>query len=248
MKQREHKILELLTEQQRIEVSSLAEMLSVSQVTIRKDLDALEEKGVIRREHGWAVLRSADDINGRIAYHFETKWAIAQKAASLIQGGETILIESGSCCALFAESLGESGKEITILTNSAFIAGYVRRFSNLQVILLGGQLQKDAQVTVGPLVKACLQDFHVDKMFIGADGFLPDAGFTNNDFLRAQAVRDMAEAASSVTVLTESLKFSKGGTVPLRLGKKLNQVITDGNILPETKELLETQNISLIFI
>ena len=71
MKNRTNKILELLTSEKRIEVSQLAEHLGVSQVTIRKDLDALEAKGIIKREHGHAVLCSTDDINGIIAYHYE---------------------------------------------------------------------------------------------------------------------------------------------------------------------------------
>lgn len=68
-----NKILELLTKDNKIEVSHLAEELGVSQVTMRKDLDTLESKGVIKREHGFALLCSTDDINGRIAYHYEEK-------------------------------------------------------------------------------------------------------------------------------------------------------------------------------
>ena len=83
MKNRTNKILELLTSEKRIEVSQLAEYLGVSQVTIRKDLDALEAKGIIKREHGHAVLCSTDDINGRIAYHYEEKKKIALKATEL---------------------------------------------------------------------------------------------------------------------------------------------------------------------
>lgn len=73
MKNRTNKILELLTAEKKIEVSHLAEQLGVSQVTVRKDLDTLENKGIIKREHGFAVLCSTDDINGRIAYHYEEK-------------------------------------------------------------------------------------------------------------------------------------------------------------------------------
>ena len=75
MKNRANKILELLTfsPENKMEVTALAEKLQVSQVTIRKDLDALENKGIIKREHGIALLCSTDDINGRIAYHYEEK-------------------------------------------------------------------------------------------------------------------------------------------------------------------------------
>ena len=92
MKNRGNKILELLTKDNKIEVSHLAEELGVSQVTMRKDLDTLESKGVIKREHGFALLCSTDDINGRIAYHYEEKRKIAQKASGLVSNGDTIMI------------------------------------------------------------------------------------------------------------------------------------------------------------
>ena len=115
MKKRSNQILELLADENKMEVSLLAEKLGVSQVTIRKDLDELESKGIIVREHGFALLRSMDDINGRIAYHYEAKRKIAQKAEELISDGDTIMIESGSCCALLADTLTISKKDLTII-------------------------------------------------------------------------------------------------------------------------------------
>lgn len=159
MKNRTNKILELLTSEKRIEVSQLAEYLGVSQVTIRKDLDALEAKGIIKREHGHAVLCSTDDINGRIAYHYEEKKKIALKATELVHEGDTIMIESGSCCALLADTLTQLHKDLTIITNSAFIAEYIRGKSNFQIILLGGIYQQDSQVMVGPMVQECVSNF-----------------------------------------------------------------------------------------
>ena len=159
MKNRTNKILELLTSEKKVEVSQLAEYLDVSQVTVRKDLDALEAKGIIKREHGYAVLCSADDINGRIAYHYEEKKKIALKAAELVSEGDTIMIESGSCCALLADTLTQLHKDLTIITNSAFIAAYIRGKSNFQIILLGGIYQQDSQVMVGPMVQECVSNF-----------------------------------------------------------------------------------------
>ena len=98
MNKRQTTILDLLSKSKKIEVSSLALMLDVSQVTIRKDLDALEKSGIIIREHGYAVLNDSDDINTRLAYHYEIKQKIARKAAETIHDGETLMIESGSCC------------------------------------------------------------------------------------------------------------------------------------------------------
>ena len=230
MKNRGNKILELLTKNNKIEVSLLAEELCVSQVTMRKDLDELESKGIIKREHGFALLCSADDINGRIAYHYEEKRKIAEKAAELISNGDTIMIENGSCCALLADTLTATKKDLTIITNSAFIAEYIRGKSNFQINLLGGIYQQDSQVMVGPMILQCVENFFVDRFFIGTDGYSTKMGFTNQDQMRAQAVRDMARQAEEVIVLTESEKFSKRGIVPLNLKDQIKAVITDSEI------------------
>lgn len=248
MKNRTNKILELLTSEKRIEVSQLAEHLGVSQVTIRKDLDALESKGIIKREHGHAVLCSTDDINGRIAYHYEEKKKIALKATELVNEGDTIMIESGSCCALLADTLTQLHKDLTIITNSAFIAEYIRGKSNFQIILLGGIYQQDSQVMVGPMVQECVSNFFVDYFFIGTDGYDSRIGFSNRDQMRAQAVRDMSHQAEQIIVLTESDKFSKRGVVPLNLKDKIKTVITDHSIDSSYVQELNNQNIQVVTI
>lgn len=245
MSKRSDQILEMLTEQGRIEVSRLSEVLGVSQVTIRKDLDELEGRGIIVREYGCAVLKSPDDISSRLAYHYEAKRKIAERAAELVSNGDTIMIESGSCCALLAETLAKDKKDLTIITNSAFIAGYIRGNPNVQVVLLGGIYQQDSQVMVGPLVGQCARNFCVDLFFIGADGYSPQMGFTNRDQLRAQAVQEMSAQAEQVVVLTESEKFGKRGVVPLGLSDKLRSVITDSRIDSSVTELLQSKGISV---
>lgn len=248
MNNRANQILELLTEENRMEVSLLAEKLNVSQVTVRKDLDALENRGIIKREHGFAVLRSMDDINGRIAYHYDTKHRIAKKASELIHDGDTIMIESGSCCALLADVLTAQKKDLTIITNSAFISNYIRGKSDFQIILLGGIYQQDSQVLVGPMIRECAENFCVDLFFIGTDGYSTRTGFTNRDQMRAQAVRDMALRAEQVIVLTESVKFSKHGVVPLNLKNQIKTVITDNQITDSVIAELKSLNIEVLSI
>ena len=244
MKKREPLILELLAENGRMEVSALAEKLGTSQVTVRKDLDALEKRGIIRREHGFAIFGGSDDLNNRLAVHYEEKRRIAGYAASLISRGETVMIENGSCCALFAEELARTNPGVTILTNSAFIASYIRHNSSVNIVLLGGDFQKDAQVMVGPILRVCATQFYVDKLFIGVDGYSEELGFTGNDHLRVQAVRDMAEHADRVFVITESSKFSRHGVVPLSLPKeKPIHVITDSLLPAETEQVLQQRGI-----
>lgn len=246
MGKRDSQILEVMTTKGRIEVSTLAEMLGVSSVTMRKDLDSLEQRGVILREHGYAVLASIDNIQGRLAYHYQTKLAIAKSAAELVSDGETVMIESGSCCCLLARRLAEIRRDVTIITNSVFIAAYVRDIPSAQVILLGGDYQRDAQVTVGPLMRRCASGFHVRSLFIGTDGYKPDQGFYNADHLRAEAVRAMADQVDRVIVLTESEKFSRHGVAPMDINSQIELVITDDGITAEQRASLEAAGIQIL--
>lgn len=246
MNDRHTKILEYLTENKKTEVVKLSEILHVSQVTIRKDLDHLEALGLAKREHGYARLNSSDDINSRLAYHYDIKLKIAEKAAHLVEDGETIMIESGSCCVLVANEIARQRNDITIITNSAFIAEYIRKIPNVKTILLGGDYQNESQVMVGPMTRACAEAFFVDKFFIGTDGYNEKIGFTGNDYMRAEAVRDMAKQADKVIVVTEACKFQKKGVVSLLPLKDIHMLITDHTITEQYEKTLKANDITVI--
>lgn len=245
MKERQNRILDALTKHEKLEVKELAEMMEVSQVTIRKDLDALTKQGLIIRNHGYATLNNSDDMNNRLAYHYEMKQRIAKKVCEDIHDGETIMIESGSCCALVALEIAQSKKNITIITNSAFIADYIRN-EEVKVILLGGEYQASSQVLVGPITINNAKNFFVDKYFIGADGFSEKSGFTGKDYLRAETVREIAKQATQVIVVTESEKFGHIGTVNLLDTKNVAKVYTDTHIPQEDEIYLNEMNVEVI--
>ena len=242
---RQTKTLEILTQEERVEVARLAELVGASQVTVRKDLDLLESIGLIHREHGFAVIISDDDVGNRLAYHYDIKRAIAKAAAATVKDGETVMIESGSCCVLLADELAKTKRDITIVTNSAFIAGYIRKSPGVKIALLGGDYQTESQVMVGPLTRRCAEEYFVDKLFVGTDGFSQQTGFTGKDRMRAEAVRDMAKQAANVIVLTEAGKFSQHGVVVLLKTAQVHTVYTDGRIPSETESYLCGQGIQL---
>lgn len=242
--ERHSQILELLSENKKVEVTELSTLMGVSQVTIRKDLQTLEDNGLIKREHGFATLNSSDDMNTRLAYHYESKKKIAALAAKDVQDGETLMIESGSCCALLALELARTKKDLTIITNSAFICDFVRK-TGVRLILLGGEYQKEAQVMVGPMTKKCAEAFFVDKLFIGTDGFNEHFGFTGNDYLRAQTVQDLALQARQVNIITEANKFGQVGTVSLLPLEKVTRVYTDASISKQMEDVLFYLNIDI---
>lgn len=245
MNKRQSHILELLTQNKKIEVTKLSELLGVSQVTIRKDLDALSESGMLVREHGYATLNKSDDMNVRLAYHYQQKQQVAKKAVEAIQNGETIMIESGSCCALLALEIVKTKKDVTLITNSAFIADYIRKYTSTKIILLGGEYQHESQVMVGPMMRKCAEAFYVDKLFIGTDGFSIETGFTGNDYMRCEAVKDMARQSSKVMIVTESDKFHQKGISSLIDLKQVTCIYTDQGIPQEIEEYFKEKHIQV---
>ena len=242
MQLRHQQLLDLVNNNKRIPVAELAQKLGVSEVTTRKDLNLLEKAGLLRREHGFAIMISSDDITHHLSFNYDTKHAIAKQAAQTILNGETVMIESGACCALLSRELAATRRDITIVTNSAFIAAFIRKAPFARVLLLGGDFQNEAQVMVGPLLKKCLVDFSIDKFFIGTDGFSLKCGFMGNNLLRAEASRTMGERASKIMVLTESEKFKIQGVIPQFEAAEIHSVFTDTGIPANIKEHLQRQH------
>jgi len=238
---REEEIIAIVSEKKKIQVNELSNRLNVSKVTIRKDLDKLEQRGIIHRQHGFALINNFDDLNYRLSKHYDLKRKIAIEAAKQVADGETVMIESGSTCALLAEELAFHKQDVTIITNSCFIASYVRKSETIKIILLGGDYQKDSQVNVGPLLKQSVKNFFVDKLFVGIDGFDQTRGFTGSNMARSDASRCLANCAEKTIILTDSSKFTNKGIISVLSFTEVAEVYTD-NGLSEPHHLFLHEN------
>lgn len=245
MNQRNDDLLQIVNQRKKIEVNELATLLKVSKVTIRKDLTQLEQRGLLRRQHGFAIINNPNNLNFRLAQNYDVKRQIAHAAAELVADNETIMIESGSTCALLAEELAESGKHVTIITISFFIANYIRDYDNITVNVLGGEYQSEAQVAVGPITKMILANFHTDKLFVGVDGFDNQYGFYGNNIMRADTGRAMAENADRTYILTDSSKFKAPSTIKQLAFDDVYEVITDNQLLPTTANQIRAHDLKL---
>ena len=245
MRGRQTQIINILSDRKKITVLELAELLKVSDVTIRKDLAILEEKGLLKREHGFATMPESDDVSTRMIFSYEIKRKIAQKALESIKDGETLMIESGSCCALLAEEIVLNRRGITIITNSIFIANFLRDKVGARIILLGGEFQPESQVMIGPLIKKCAENFNVDKIFMGTDGF-NDVGAMSGDLMRAEAVRNMKKSTRQAIILTESKKFTQSGIVPLINYGEIDFIYTDDKISEDKRNFLEDKGVKIL--
>lgn len=248
VEQRQARIIEVLNKTGKVEVTALAKLCAVSLVTIRKDLTELEERGLLKREQGYAVPDTENDMRRRLTSNYSIKLQLAKKAADMITDGDTVMIESGTCCILTAEEISRTKKNVTIVTNSVFMAGYIGKNPNVHIVLLGGDYQADSQAVVGPITKMCAANFHVKYFFAGTDGYRPGMGFTGDNHLRVEALKSFAQNAEKTVIITESEKFGHQGIVPLFTTDDTDYVITDSG-LPETIiEELEEHHVNIIKI
>ncbi len=247
MNERHNRILGILTRDNRTSVNELAQELSVSSVTIRQDLTLLEREGLLKRVHGGAILRGADDITSRLGINYERKILIARKAASLIEDGETIFIESGSVNALFAKELA-GRSSITVVTTNVFIARQLRKSKGAKVILMGGIYQPESESLVGALTKACIEAVNFGKAFIGIDGFSPEAGLTSRDMMRAEIAAEIVRRARTSYVLTDSSKFGRSELSTICPVESIDCLITDTDIPREHRGFLESKGVEVVAV
>lgn len=207
LNERQNKILKLLSGGELTSVKILSEKLKVSSVTIRQDLNFLESEGLLKRVHGGAALRDADDIVNRMSINYEKKLRIARKLSQYVKEGETILIESGSANALLARELAE--KNVTIITTNVYIARQFRRNQKAGIILLGGIYQHESESLVGKITRVCIDQLNFNKAFLGIDGYTVKSGFTLRDLFRAEVSAYIIRKSSEVFIVSDSTKFGK---------------------------------------
>ncbi len=245
LNKRQNKILQILGKNQRTSVNTLAEMLNVSPVTIRQDLNYLEAEGLLKRIHGGAVLREADNLSDRLGVNYERKLKIAGKVSSCVDDGETILIESGSVNVLLARELLRT-KKVTIITTNVYIARQFRKNEQTGIIILGGIYQHDSESMVGKMTKACIDQININKAFIGIDGYTAETGFTLRDLLRAEVSSYIIQKAREVFIVSDSSKFGKKELTNICYPEDISHVATDDGLPSVYREELKKAGVDLI--
>jgi DeoR/GlpR family transcriptional regulator of sugar metabolism len=243
--ERQNTILELLGRNDQTTVKELALRLNVSSVTIRQDLNFLEMEGLLRRVHGGAVLKDADDLSNRLGINYEKKLNIARKLADHVRDGETILIESGSVNALLARELVKR-KRVTIITTNVYIARQFRRDEQANIILLGGVYQHESESLVGKITRICIDQVNYDKAFIGIDGYTKKTGFTLRDLFRAEISSHIINKSREVFIVSDSSKFGKTELTNICFLSDIHHIATDKDLPNPYKTEFEQAGIDLI--
>lgn len=235
---REGAILARLSGEGALTVSALATDLGVSEVTIRGDLRALEEQGMLVRTRGGARPTTLKSILQREKLNVELKQRIATAAAAMVRDEDNVMIEAGTTTALVARLLaGRAG--VQIVTNSALVFNNARINPSLSVILTGGVFRRESESFVGPLAERAVGDFNARLAFLGTDGFSPERGLTTRFVEGGQVAALMRGRAEETWLLADSTKFGQAGFVSFLPLAGITGVITDDGLPPGAVESLE---------
>ncbi|MGE8498512.1 MAG: DeoR/GlpR family DNA-binding transcription regulator [Pseudomonas sp.] len=243
--QRRHTILALLAEQGEVSVDELSKAFATSEVTIRKDLSALEKNGLLLRRYGGAVPMPQELIGEGAQPVSPYKQAIARAGVGCIREHARIIIDSGTTTAAMIPQLGYK-PGLVVMTNSLNVANALRELEHEPVLLMtGGTWDPHSESFQGQVAEQVLRSYDFDQLFIGADGIDLARGTTTfNELLGLSRV--MAEVAREVVVMVESDKI--GRRIPnleLPWGS-VHTLITDERLDTEAREQLIARGIKLI--
>lgn len=250
---RRDKIGSMLKNNGSVQVLVLAERFGVSTVTIRKDLRFLEELGVSTRTYGGAILneRSNRIVERAIGYkeqlYTKEKAGIGKAAAQLIEPGDAIILDSGTTTFQIAAQLADK-KDVTVVTNGLNVMNKLSHFEQLDLIMLGGTLRRKNMSFFGAHAEQTLRDLHVDKLFLGVDGFHMEKGVTTHFEPEANLNKLMLQAANNIIVVTDSSKFGKICLHQIVKVEAIATVITDKGIAEEYLAGLENLGIAVVVV
>lgn len=247
--ERRETILDLLREQPGLRVTELAEKLVVSEGTVRNDLNALEENGMLTRIHGGAVLSERRNISltsfrTRHREHEIEKEAIGRTAATLVGDGDSILLDASSTAYYFALALSNR-QRLRVVTNGLDVARLLAQNSTNTVILIGGILNQDGSSVTGLLSEQVIEDLHIQKAFVSASGFSLERGLTEVHLEEAQIKRKAIESAGEVYALIDSSKFGKEDLTSFARLEQICCLFTDSGITTEWQQRIEQAGITI---
>jgi DeoR/GlpR family transcriptional regulator of sugar metabolism len=227
-----------------VRVTELAELLAVSEMTVRRDLDVLDEAGLVTKVHGGATVRHSTDEPGfeaKSKRNPDEKSAIAASCAVLTSAGAAIGITAGTTTVQLAIVL-ISVPDLTVITNSIPVSQVFNANPRPdRLVLLTGGERTPSDALVGPVAVRTLRSFHLDTVFMGIHGMHPQAGFTTPNLLEADTNRAFIGASDQLVVLADHTKWGVTGLSTIAALSEADVCVTDSGIDPEARQVLEEQ-------
>lgn len=210
--ERKMRIAEYVRQHRTATIAALAKEFQVHEATIRRDLSEMEQEGILKRTHGGVVMQqftnAEPSFNERTTHHLEQKMRIGKYAASLVEDGDNIIIDSGTTTLHIARNLVHRSS-ITVVTNDMNVAAELRDAPQIKVIVTGGELYPSSFMLNGMFTDHVLQSLHVDKAFIGTPALHPQYGLMHPEARLVPAKQGMIHAANQIIVVADESKIGK---------------------------------------
>ncbi len=249
---RKDKILLFLQTNQTATVKELSDLCDVSEVTIRQDLDRLEEEGLLVRTRGGAAL--SDRANRELTFstrdrlNADAKRRIGERAASLIVSGDSLIIDASTTALYVVRALLKRSDltDLTLITNGINTALELVNRPDITTILTGGMLRMTAISLTGSIAWDVLSKLNASKGFFGTRGISVDAGLTDVNMLEANVKKAMIERCQEVIAVADSSKFGEVSLVSYAPIERVNKWITDDSVSPEMLEALRARGVEVM--
>ncbi|MEZ0069378.1 DeoR family transcriptional regulator of aga operon [Streptacidiphilus sp. MAP12-20] len=243
------------------DVHQLADLLGVSGATVRRDLQALDEQGLLRRTHGGAVTGSVNlelPLRHRAGRQQDEKRRIAEAAAELIPTGAVVGLAGGSTVSALARVLAErcgggdgSGDgsregQLTVVTNAVNIAADLIVRPEIRLVVIGGQARSASYELVGPAADQHLARYRLDFAFIGVDGLSATAGCTTHDEMEAHTDRAFLRVASRAVVLADASKLGQATFASICPLDEIDTLVTDTDPAEPERSALAAAGVRVI--
>ncbi|MFG1950124.1 DeoR/GlpR family DNA-binding transcription regulator [Micromonospora sp. NPDC048830] len=252
-RQRQAAILERVRAAGGVRVTELAAEFGVSDMTIRRDLEALHERGLLAKVHGGATVTgagSADEpgFRAKSVRQLPEKAAIAAHAAGLVRPGAAVALSAGTTTAELARRLVDV-PGLTVVTNSLPVAEILHAGGRPdQTVVLTGGVRTPSDALVGPLAVAAVRSLHLDLLFLGVHGIGERAGFTTPNLLEAETDRALVAAADRLVVLADHTKWGTVGLCSIVELAAADVLVTDDRLAPEGRRVLGEQVGELVLV
>ncbi|MBE8720641.1 DeoR/GlpR family DNA-binding transcription regulator [Sphingobacterium pedocola] len=246
--ERHQYIIRKIKQDGHVSVLDLCDNLKVSSVTIRKDLQFLEDSGLVYRTHGGATSQNPYQTDRTVfekeKIHESEKIRIAKAASNLVINNDSIIIGSGTTTQFFARQLAPQGN-LTVVTSALNVTLELIKHENVEIIQLGGAVRKTSTSVTGQYAHTTLDNFFCSKLFLGVDGIDLDFGISTTNAQEAILNMKMIDVAQQVIVLADASKFGRKSFGKIVDFSKIDMIISD-DIPPKFKELFDSLGIETI--
>ncbi|HEY59213.1 MAG TPA: DeoR/GlpR transcriptional regulator [Anaerolineae bacterium] len=249
-------IIELINKDKKVYVKDLAKRFNRSESSIRLDLSELEERGLILRTHGGAMIIDSamknielrkKILSSRINLFKEEKQRIGSATVDLIHDGDSILIDGGSTTAYVAQNLGKKNG-LTVITSSIHLLPHLIEIPEIKIFLTGGFYFREYEELVGEISLDSLNRFKPDHTIMGIDGISLEHGLTSLEPIIAPLKRKMIAASKDIIIVSDHSKFGRVCLLPVANLQDVQKIVTDNKVEKEFIESIQNQGLSILAV